>query len=126
MYSVDERDRVVVLEGVPQLSVGAPMPLVLADEQRAVLAYCMEERAPDWDGSTARIVLPDDGNEPIAIVRFSHCRAHLFGPPNDEAFTGHPLASRGLEPYSAVEVNESSWIRRLERMNSVHPLHRPE
>ena len=27
---------------------------------------------------------------------------------------------------SAFEVKESSWIRRLERMNSVHPYHRPE
>jgi hypothetical protein len=126
MYSVDERDKVVPLDGVPQSSVGAPMPIVLADEHRVVLAYYVEERTPGWDGSTARVVYPDDGNEPIAIVRFSHTRVHMFGPPNDEAFAGHPLASRGLQPYSAFEVKESSWIRRLERMNSVHPYHRPE
>lgn len=46
--------------------------------------------------------------------------------PNDEAFEGHPLASRGLKPYSVFEVKNSSWIRRLERMNSVHRCHRPE
>jgi hypothetical protein len=126
MYSVDERDEVVALEGLPQSSVGAPMPIVLADEHRVILAYYVEERTPDWDGSTARVVYPGEGTEPIAIVRFSHCRAHLFGPPNDEAFAGHPLASRGLKPYSAFEVKESSWIRHLERMNSVHPYHRPE
>jgi hypothetical protein len=44
----------------------------------------------------------------------------------DEAFAGHPLASRGLHPYGAFEVSHSSWIRRLEKMNSVHPRHRPE
>lgn len=48
----------------------------------------------------------------------------LFGPPNDESFAGHPLASRGLHPYGAFEVSHLFWIRRLEKMNSVHPYHR--
>ncbi len=50
----------------------------------------------------------------------------MFGPPNDEAFAGHPLASRGLQPYGAFEVLASSWIRQLERMNAVHRHHDPE
>ena len=50
----------------------------------------------------------------------------MFGPPSDEAFDGHPLASRGLEPWDAFEVVDSSWVRQLERMNAVHPAHRPE
>jgi hypothetical protein len=50
----------------------------------------------------------------------------MFGPPNDEAFHGHPLAERGLHPYGAFRIVNSSWIRTLERMNSVHPHHRPE
>ena len=50
----------------------------------------------------------------------------MFGPPNDEAFSGHPLASRGLHPYGAFKIENSSWIRHLEKMNSVHPNHHPE
>lgn len=65
-------------------------------------------------------------DEPVALVEFTHAMAHMFGPPNDEAFSGHPLASRGVGPYSVHEVHHSSWIRRLERMNAVHPYHRPE
>jgi hypothetical protein len=126
MYEVDAKDEVVNLVGVPQSSVGTPLPLVVADEHRVVLAFYLEESGPDWDGSSARVVSPGDGDEPIAIVRFAPCEAHMFGPPNDEAFAGHPLAARGLKPYSAAEVRHSSWIRRLERMNSVHPEHRPE
>jgi hypothetical protein len=99
---------------------------VLADEHRVVLAYYLQETPADWDGSTAREVSPVDSDEPIAIVRFDRCTAHLFGPPNDEAFDGHPLAARGLKPYSAFEVIDSSWIRTLERMNSVHPNHNAE
>jgi hypothetical protein len=50
----------------------------------------------------------------------------MFGLPNDEAFNGHPLASRGLHPYGAFRIEDSSWIRKLERMNSIHPYHRAD
>jgi len=126
MYDVDERDRVIELINVPQSSVGAPIPFVMSDEDRLVLGYYIEEPPPGWDGSTVRIVAPTDAGEPVALIRFRICYAHMFGPPNDEAFNGHPLATRGLHPYGAFEVTDSSWIRRLERMNSVHPSHRPE
>lgn len=126
MYEVDEKDVVRELAGVPQSSVGAPIPFMIADEHRVVLAYYLEEMSPDWDGQSIRIVGPSGSAEPLAIIRFSICYAHMFGPPNDEAFDGHPLASRGLEPYGAYEIEHSSWIRRLERMNSVHSRHRPE
>jgi len=125
MYEVDEKDRVVQLEGVPKSSVGAPIPVVLADEHRVVLAYYVERKEPGWDGSYVRIVDPLTSDEPIALVTFD-CSAHMFGPPNDEAFTGHPLASRGLRPYGVFQIENSSWIRKLEHMNSVHPNHRPE
>ena len=67
-----------------------------------------------------------ESGEPAAIVRFTLPRASSFGPPNDEAFAGHPLAARGLEPYGAFEVKQPSWIRALERMNAVHANHEPE
>jgi hypothetical protein len=126
MYEVDKRDRVIELRDVPQSSPGAPIPLVLGDEHTVVLAYYMQELARDWDGSTVRVVGPESAEEPIAIVRFNGCQAHMFGPPNDEAFRGHPLAGKGLHPYGVFLVEESSWIRKLERMNSVHRYHDPD
>src|SRR5215469_1427592 len=126
MYEVDEKDRVRELLDVPQSSVGAPLPFLISDEHRLVLAYYLDEAPNGWDGSYVQIVGPTNVEEPIAVVRFAFCYAHLFGPPNDEAFQGHPLASRGLHPYGGFEVEHSSWIRRLERMNSVHPFHRPD
>lgn len=126
MYEVDARDRVMLLEGAPQSSVGAPIPFVMADEHRVVLAYYLDVRSPEWDGSQTRVVDASTSDEPIALVRFNGSMAHMFGPPNDEAFTGHPLASRGLHPYGAFRIEESSWIRKLERMNSVHEHHRPD
>lgn len=125
MYSVDERDRVVELRNIPQSSIGAPLPAVLAAEDRLLLAYLVEAVDSAWDGQTIRVVGPTSTDELVALVTFTSPGAHLFGPPNDEAFDGHPLAGRGLHPYGAFEVRESSWVRCLERMNSVHPNHDP-
>lgn len=126
MYTVDSFDQVVELKDLPQSSVGAPCPMVLAGENHLHLAYYLQDTSQSWDGQTVRSVGEDSPGESVALVTFERARAHLFGPPNDEAFEGHPLASRGLEPYAVHEILHSSWIRALERMNSVHPCHRPE
>jgi len=126
MYVVDGRDRVVPVTELPQSSAGAPIPYVVADEFSVVVGYYLQNTPPGWDGSWSRLVGPDTPDEPVGVVRFTSAYAHMFGPPNDEAFQGHPLASRGLRPYGAFEIEDSSWIRGLERMNTVHPSHRPE
>ena len=126
MYAVDDRDRVVSMDDLPQPSIGAPCPLIVQDEHAAVVAFYTHAPDPDWTGEAVRIVDPETSNEPAALVRFRGVCATMLGPPNDEAFEGHPLAERGLRPYFASEVWHSSWIRGLERMSSVHPCHRPE
>jgi hypothetical protein len=124
MYVIDERDRVVELTEVPQSSVGAPLPVVLADEHTVLLAYLLEDRDPAWDGTSVRVVTASS-DEPAALIQFQRTCAVQFGPPNDEAFHGHPLYERGLHPYAAFEVEDSSWLRALEHMNSVHEHHSP-
>lgn len=123
MYEVGKKDKVVELKGVPQSSIGAPTPTLLASEHDLFLVYYLEDRPDDWDGTTVRVVGIDSEDETTAIIKFSSCYAHMFGPPNDEAFSGHPLSGRGLGPYSVFEVKHSSWLRNLEQMNSVHPVH---
>jgi len=123
MYQVDDRDRVRKVTGIPQSSVGAPIPVVLGDEHSVAVAFYLQRSDPTWDGSTIRVVNPTETVDQIAIVHFKRCLAYFSGPPNDEAFEGHPLASRGLEPYGAFEVLSSSWIREMERRNEVHEHH---
>lgn len=125
MYVVDGRDGVVELTEVPQSSVGAPLPVVLADEHTVLLAYLLEDRDPAWDGTSVRVVTASS-DEPAALVRFQQAWVFQFGPPNDEAFHGHPLYERGLHSYAAFEVEDSSWLRALEQMNSVHEHHSPD
>jgi hypothetical protein len=125
MYEVDEQDVVVELEDVPQSDVGAPQPIVLSDEHKVLLAFRIQDTPEGWDGTWVNVTHP--GTEsPIAIVDFGPCISYMFGGPNDEAFEGHPLYERGLAPYSVFEVQNSSWLRKLERMNSVHQYHKPE
>jgi hypothetical protein len=120
VYQVDDLDRVVELNHAPQASVGAPTPIVIATETGAAIAYYLSDT---FDGIPASLTGQDSEDEPVAIIVFRDCYAQMFGPPNDEAFSGHPLFGRGLRPYGAYEVEDSSWLRCLERMNAVQPGH---
>ncbi len=122
MYSIGFRDRVEKLTNVPKSDAGAPLPVVLADELRVLLAYRVSEPDSNWDGTYVNVVSPDTEGT-VAIVTFEHASLHMFGPPNDEAFSGHPLAKRGLRPYSANEIHNSSWVQLRIKMNCVHPRH---
>jgi len=125
MYTVDDKDLVVELTDIPPSDGGAPIPTLLASEHLLALAYYMSDPNPNWDGKTVKVVRPDRTVGSIAVVRFKQYSAVLFGHPNDEVLSGHPLYERGLKEYMSCEVKHSSWIRSLERVNSVHPSHSP-
>lgn len=115
MYTVDKLDSLVKLSDVPRPDCGAPRPIVIAEEGRLVLSYC-EIDEPPYEPTTA----------PLAVIRFARPYMHIFGPPNEEAISGHPLSSRGLYPCGAFRVDRSSLVRQLERRNSVHRRHDPK
>ncbi len=56
MYEVDNKDEVQEIKDVPQSSVGAPLPIVLSDEHKLLLAYLLQDTPEDWDGSLVRVV----------------------------------------------------------------------
>ena len=57
------------------------------------------------------------------MVRTERC--FLMENSNDEALLGHPLYERGLRPYAAFEIENTSWVRALDKLNRVHPRHSP-
>ena len=69
MRGRSRRDEVVQLEDVPQSSIGAPLPVLLSDEQRVVLAFLLEEPDPNWDGMEVRSV-DHKTDVRVAMVRF--------------------------------------------------------
>jgi hypothetical protein len=91
---------------LPVPDIGAPAPVVVAREDEVIVSYV--SRAGRYEG-----------------VRFRGLYALQFGPPNDEAISGHPLASSGLNAYGRYVVRGSPWLDALEQMNSAHPQHRP-
>lgn len=97
--------------------------MLVASEHALHVAFYGEPAEPDWNDTTTRIVDSNSIEEQVILVTFEHSSAHLFGPPNDEAFSGHRLVAKGLEPYGAFEVLHSEWIQQLETMNAVHPRH---
>lgn len=120
------KDQVQELKDIPQSSVGAPCPMIIADEHHLSVIYYLQDTPENWDGSTVRIVGPESSGEPYAIVNFLMYTAYYHGSPNDEAFNGHPLYKKGLSPYGAYEVKCSSWVQKLMEMNRVHPYHKDE
>lgn len=126
MAFVDTQEKVVLLEGFPPSSAGAPCPAVIATEHSLVLIFFIDVSEPVWDGSNPRSVGIDSAEEQCAVVTFRDPTVHTLGPPGDETFSGHRLASKGLEPYEAFEVIDSAWIQSLEKINAVHPQHRKE
>lgn len=115
MYEVDEQDSLFELRSVPLIEQGAPCPILFAEEHALVLSYWISD-APPYHPTKA----------PIAIVRFNRPYWHQFGPPGKEAIESHPLSSRGLFPCAVFRVDGSSLVRRLARMDSVHPCLKPE
>lgn len=125
MYSVgnEDADQIAQLLDAPLPCVGAPMPMILCDEHQLLIAYAVQSFDINASTRNSTNVTPRTNNLDIAVVHFHWKYAHMFGPPNDLMMTGHPLASRGLHSHSVFEVYNSSWIRQLEELNSVHPMH---
>lgn len=103
-------DEVIELSEL-QSSVGAPCPMVVSDEHALYVAYYMQDVPEGYE------------LEAVGLVRFEGFHVFQFGPPNDEAFNGHPLFVKGLKPYGTYRINNSSWIKELSKRNSVHPYH---
>src|SRR5687768_11471217 len=54
-------------------SIGAPLPHLLANGDRAFLLFYLANPDPDWGGTSVRIVDPAvTGEEPLGVVEFQH------------------------------------------------------
>lgn len=89
MYAVD-KDRLVPLE-IPSPDEGDPLPIVLSKDGAVILSYMSYVARKDT----------------CMIASFPVCFAHCFV----EAKLEHPLKARGLRPFSAYEVKDSSWAK---------------
>jgi hypothetical protein len=90
-------------------SAGAPQPFVLSSEDRTLVGFVAAEQI---SGAADR--------ESVSVAELAACTSFKFGFPNDEVLHGHPLFDAGLDYYHLQEVENSSWLRELRAVESVH------
>ena len=120
MYTIDSADQLVELESLPACNVGAPLPSIIGTEHYTALCYLAAQPMPDdWHGQYVNILDHNSGERPVIIVEFKICADVRFGWfPDENTFSKHPLAPRGLHPYNAYEVTNSSWVRQLAQLEA--------
>lgn len=87
---------------------GAPEPLLVASERRALFAFY--RGGPEVE---------DDME--VQVAEFVGYTSVRFGFPNDEAVHGHPLWGAGLDFYAVHEVHDSEWVEQLRAIERHHP-----
>jgi hypothetical protein len=103
---------------------GAPLPLLISNARGTAVIFYLASVDPKWDGTYVTVVdSASDATEQLGVIEFEGMYDVRFGGLNDEAIAGHPLSGRGLAPYAAHEVINSTWIAEAEQRNSVHPHH---
>ena len=121
MYSV-KNDEVKELTDFPAPSVGAPCPIILAGDASLWLAYYIAEKSPWFEEKWSKIWSDSDElciEQCFAIVVVKSPQVHMFGAPSEETFDGHPLSKRGLRRFGIFEIENSSWIKELEKVDSI-------
>ena len=100
---------------------GAPLPYLLQNDYRTFLAFFLRDVDPNWDGTYVTVRNPNSGlSEKLALVEFERCICTKMGDPNEEVLHGHPLHGKGLAGYEAMVVENSTWLKALEKINAVH------
>lgn len=100
MYRTTGKEEVVPLLDIPQSSVGAPIPVVVAGEHDLLIAFYLQNTPADWNGETVRVIGKDSEEEPVCVVHFNCCYAHMFAP-----------SKRGGVFRSSIEFQRSGTIR---------------
>ncbi len=109
-----------VIEWSPKWDTGAPMPQVFSNGHKIFLIYLIREGDSSDGTFTTLIDNTSDIAHPLALVEFDG-NTFRFGMANDEVFSGLPLWNKGLDAYSAHQIENSTWIDELKKINKVHP-----
>lgn len=110
-----------VIDWSPLWDSGAPMPQVFSNGQKTYLIYLIDEIESKIDNSTIQMI--DNASDilySLALIEFDG-HTFRFGIANDEVFSGLPLYNKGLKPYCAHVIENSSWISDLKEIHKVHP-----
>lgn len=111
---------------MPSWNAGAPLPHLLQADNHTFLIYILRDHEGYRDLTIEDVERAGGAPEWFAVIEFDGCESSKMGTPNDEVFSGHPLYGKGFVPYIAMAVKNSTWIRQLEKINSVHRQYRSD
>ena len=93
--------KLIPIENVfPDIMVGAPTPMVFADEHIVNLAYY-------------------DIEDNVALITFDHCFEFRMGMPGEDAISQSQYSGLGLLNFEPHIVDCSPWIEELEKRYKV-------
>lgn len=111
--------RLIKLNDVPQSNVGAPLPIILSDERSTILLFYLEGSHVNSNDESPRSVSQESSDMNVCAISFLGSYDQRFGPPDENEIYFHPMASIGLEPYSAFELAPSEWADKMTFTNDL-------
>lgn len=103
---------------------GAPLPMLLSNEGKLALLYYIDQYT--YNNISFPVPRDIEGDLGVATLYFTGVYNMQFGSPSNESISGHRYHNFGLRSYVFYQVENSEWIREVEKMNSVHPYHSKE
>jgi hypothetical protein len=59
MFKRSKEVKVIELQSAPHCEIGAPLPSLLANDYRLLLAYIVRIPNPAWDGRSVKVISDD-------------------------------------------------------------------
>jgi hypothetical protein len=101
------------------MDVGAPSPIVISNGNELFLTfYAAQEQESIISDLHERNTNNDTG---VVVLKFKGCLKFEFGLPGNETIHGHPYSKLGIKSFSFYELENSSLVEELQRIERVHP-----
>ncbi|RYV00650.1 hypothetical protein SOPP22_17750 [Shewanella sp. OPT22] len=86
---------ILIEDTFPEIMVGAPCPMIFADENVVYLSYY-------------------DVEDDVALIKFDHCFEFRMGMPGEDEISKSPYCGLGLLNFETHYVKNSPWLNELE------------
>lgn len=106
------------ISGLLSIDVGVPAPTIISNDSNLYLMFYSNGEDISTEALQERNSVYDRG---IYILKFNLFLNYKFGMPSNEIIIGHPYSKLGLQPYSFYQLEDSDWIKKLMKIDSVHP-----
>ncbi|MGJ8664813.1 MAG: hypothetical protein ACSHW7_00460 [Patiriisocius sp.] len=108
------------------ISPGESSPKIFATDNELYLFFYYNQDFDEkkfYSEIKERNALIDEGT---VMIKFANPLIHKFGSPNSEVLSGHNLYKFGIEFFEAHLIEDSTWLKEISTINSVHRYYKEE